>query len=221
MARLGRKGRELSRLSEGPLLRTLVVASAASMLFLTACSAQTPGPGGGSLTAEQIKGTADMYREDGNEWLAGLLEDGEVDASDYAAASERYASCMRDLGYEVPAPIVNPTNSMTHIYDIDMGTREPDAFGEDNLSCKDPDLNVIEAAYLNTGKQRMDESLRIAAQACMADQDYDIPDDARDIRAFSGDPTADEGVQREAAATCINDEALRLFPELPYVGVAY
>ncbi|MGW9158314.1 MULTISPECIES: hypothetical protein [unclassified Microbacterium] len=191
------------------------------MLLLTACSVQTPGQSGGPLSAEQIKSTADKFREEGNEWLAGLLEDGEVDAADYAAASERYASCMRGLGYEVPAPMVNPTNSMTHIYDIDMGTREPDAFGEDDLSCKDPDLNVIEAAYLNTGVQRMDESLRIAAQECMAELDYEIPDDARDIRAFSGDPTADEGAQREAAATCISDEALRLFPELPYVGVAY
>lgn len=110
---------------------------------------------------------------------------------------------------------------MTHIFDIDAGQRSGESFSDDLSSCRDPDLSIVEAAYLNTGSQRMDESLRLAAQSCMERAGYTITDDQRDIRGFSGDPNSDDGAQRRAAATCITDEALRLFPDLPYVGVAY
>jgi hypothetical protein len=211
----------LTRILRGSLLGVLTVATVVGALGLTGCAAQSGSPSGERLTADQIRAAAKDFRADGNVWLAELLEDGEVTADDYERAARRYEECMQELGYEVPKPAVNPTDSMTYIYDIRPGSKSEATFSADQEGCLNPDLNFVEAAYLNTGVQRIDESLRIAAQACMAAQGYDIPDEANEIRAFSGDPATDQGAQRNAAATCLSDEALRMFPELPFVSVGY
>ncbi|MBN9176249.1 MAG: hypothetical protein J0I43_02610 [Microbacterium sp.] len=190
-------------------------------LLLAGCSGTERAAEGGAVTKEQVQATAQQYKADGYPALAALLEDGVVDSDDYGAAANLYTSCLEKLGYVPGAPQINPTTSMTYIYNVQSDGRDPKVAATDEETCRVPNLSVVEAIYLNTNEQRIDESVRRAALECMAQKGFDIPDSARDIRAFSGNPEADGGAQRSAAATCITDEALKLFPDLPYVGVAY
>ncbi len=192
-----------------------------STILLAGCAGTSEAAEGGAVTVEQVQATAEHYKAEGYPDMAALLADGVVDSDDYAAAAGLYTTCMEQLGYATGSPHINPTNSMTYIYKIQSNGRDPKVAAKDEETCRVPNLSIVEAIYLNTNEQRIDESVRLASLECMKREGFEIPDSARDVRAFSGNPEADGGAQRSAAATCITDEALKLFPELPYVGVAY
>lgn len=81
-------------------------------------------------------------------------------------------------------------------------------------------MPVISALYA-TREQTMEEPLRVAAIECLSEQGFDVPAEARNLEEMSGDPTEDEGAQRNIAAQCIGERALELYPELPYVPQGY
>lgn len=175
---------------------------------------------GTQLSSEDVKSISEREKSAGHDETAELLRDGFVDKGDYDKAFANLERCMTDLGYTVTEPLISPADGLSFLFEYGNPGRAQDKFQSDSLECETKFWAVASAVYLNTTEQVTEEAVRVAAIECMNKKGFDVPQDAKNFKAMSGDPTADGGEQRKQATTCILDNVYRLHPNIRSVGLS-
>src|SRR5947209_3519178 len=113
-----------------------LVAAVAIVSVVTACAS---GPGASTerkITSEDLKASARQERSEGHTESADMLADGIVDKADYDKAFNNLVQCMRDGGYKVTDPIMNPADGLSFTYEYDPQGRDLRAMSEHSLACE-------------------------------------------------------------------------------------
>lgn len=187
----------------------------ACLLLLAGCAAEPPVQDDRAL----VLALAEVERDAGHEEQAALLEDGVASAEDYDEAFRLMRGCMEEGGVTLTEPVVSPADGLRYIWDFDANGLAPEAIDELQLECESVYWTSVSAAYPDTHAHVMDEPLRLAAIECLRAEGYELSGEERNFVELAGDPEADGGVRREAAADCVFREAHELYPELPSLSL--
>ncbi|MEA5457348.1 hypothetical protein SPF06_21750 [Sinomonas sp. JGH33] len=163
--------------------------------------------------------SSQLERNEGHTESADMLADGVVDKADYDRAFNNLVTCMREGGYDVSTPAINPADGLTFLFEYRTQGRDLHAMNDHSLACETKYWGAVSASYAATNEQRMDEPVRSSVQVCMKNLGYDVPDDARSFRAIAGDPI-DEGTRDRYATECLGEAITRLHPEIKSFGIS-
>jgi hypothetical protein len=181
-----------------------------AVALLAGCSAPEP-----PTSRELVLALAAEAQEQGHPAQHELMKDGVVDLEDYDTAYRQLRACMEEGGIAVTDPIVSPADGLRYIFEFDANGLAPEAVDEVQGECEARFWVPINAAYGDTNPAVMDEALRAASLECLEHAGFDMTGEERNFPDMAGDPQADDGEQREAAADCVFAAAHELYPELP------
>jgi hypothetical protein len=182
----------------------------AAVALLAGCSAPEP-----PTERELVLALAAESQEQGHPAQYELMKDGVVDLEDYDTAYRQLRACMEEGGMLVTDPIVSPADGLRYIFEFDANGLAPEVVDEVQRDCEAQYWTPLNAAYGDTNPAVMEESLRRASLECLEQAGYDMTGEEQNFAEMVGDPTADEGEQREAAADCVFEAARKLYPDLP------
>ncbi len=196
-----------------------LAAGVAIVLGLTACGAESEAPE--EWTFDTI---LQMARDDGAERQVAVMEDGEVTIEDVWAIDEGWAQCYRDLGAWVDDPVVSPVDGWSPVADsgYDGLDIEHDEALRDALNdCADEwDPTYLQLAYEVTHDEVMAEPLMIAVRECLTARGYEVTGEERNAHDLLAGADA-ESSRAQLVIECTQSEAFRLYPDLPFVTVAF
>ena len=178
--------------------------------LLAGCSAPEPPTG-----RELVLALAAQAQEQGHPAQYELMKDGVVDLRDYDSAYRQLRACMEEGGVVVTDPVVSPADGLRYIFEFDANGLAPAVVDELQRECELLYWVPVNAAYTDTNPAVMAEALRLAALECLEGAGFEVTGDERNFPEMVGDPEADAGEQREAAAGCVFDAAHELYPDLP------
>ncbi len=199
-------------------LRVAVTALCAVTATLTLTSCSQDDSSASSLTADDIRADAKQLAEDGRTEQAAMLEDGEVTAAEYEDAFQKYSECLTTRGFDIAEFSVSPVDGVSYLFGVDANGRETDdkTYAEQD-ECRNRYWEPLNTDYSATAPKRMDEGLRQAALACMADAGYTLPSTVTVYADFLGENPLINGVQSDQAKTaekCFDNTIPKLFPDV-------
>lgn len=187
---------------------------AVASFALTACS------GGSSDPGAVVQSLAAEAKAAGSDENAALLEDGKVSEDELYDAARRYQSCVRDLGVELPEPVMSPVDSVTLMWD-ELATVELGGEAAEQATQCRQQYEPVSGAFVVTHKSVMDPALVDAVSDCMVSAGFEVPPDASSVADFVGGEGEDDSGRVSQAEKCTVYNAMRLFPEQPGVTFRY
>ena len=202
------------------MIRKILAVSAGVLIAagLTACSGgQAPAGAGGKLDSEQIKSLAKDEAEAGHAEQAGILEDGVVTTDELDQAFQLVRQCYESHGYTVNGPTINPIDGFSYSYSINAAGYEENSVWENLEACETKYWRSVNRAYGSAQEAVMDPPLLSAARECLAKENQDVNESARNL----ADIIKSNGVDQETALNCVSDAAVELYPDLPAINLNF
>lgn len=195
---------------------SLAAAGLLLLLGLSACGAQQ-APVAGPLSSEQIVALSETEAEAGNTEQAEILRDGTVTSEEHDRAFQLVRSCYESFGYSIVGPEVSPIDGYSYSYAIDAAGYEEESVWTNLEGCETRYWQSVVRAYGSTREAVMDPALLRATQDCLAAQDQNLPDAVQNLR----DIMEANGVDQEDALSCVSDNAVDLYPDLPALSLEF
>lgn len=175
----------------------------------------------GPVRVLEYQSVADLEadaRAHGWDTQVALLADGVVTAADYAQAIDDTRACAEARANGITEPALSPIDNLTWEFAFPIGALPEDQVWAISDECSQQHLWSVQTAYVATHDAVMDDDIRMATLACMADLGHEIVGDVRNAREMA------ERIDHEREpdlADCIGDSAVRLRPDLASVGVSW
>lgn len=206
--------------------RIALTGLATTVLLLSACSALVPSEGlgqtGDSSNGPRLFDTpeqgANWALEHGYDRLAQQLDDGGITAEEYEVAYLANVSCQEKSGWTFASDeaVWNPVDHRKLIRE-GHAPAKPDAAKE--KACSDQ-FDYVDYLFQTTATPRMDSQLLSAVQACLEKAGIEYVHDATNLPDLVG-PDAGSSKNADVIAGCVTDEAYKLYPDLPGLGIAF
>lgn len=196
--------------------------------LLVGCS-EKPSPtslaSGPIVTSDQIKDIGRQLRTEGKTGQADILEQGSVSFPQYDGAFGNLRACVEEKGYSLSEPQTNPLNGVTYSFVLKLNGRIPQKAAADYSACKEEHWSMVAAVFENTSKKAMDSPLWSATKDCLAAAGFESPSNPGLLVDLVGEkPVGGDGVlspQAKAATSCVEENALKLYPKLAAVDVSF
>lgn len=196
--------------------------------LLTGCSEKpssaslTSGP---IISSEQIREIGRQLRTEGKVRQADILEQGSVSFPQYEGAFRNLRDCVEEKGYSLSEPQTNPLNGVTYSFVLKLNSRNPEKAAADYSSCKEQHWSMVAAVFENTSRKVMDSALWAATRDCLAAAGFEAPSKPGLLVDMVGEkPVGGDGVlspRAKAATSCVEENAMRLYPKLATVDVSF
>jgi hypothetical protein len=188
-------------------------------VFLTGCATNQQSSAEKCFSFTSVKNALSYAEGHGYKNDVEVLRDGLVTLEEYRAARSTFEDCMTRVGYEFGPVMTDPIGGLQFISTMNYKGPEKSYDSKSSDRCQDM-FDPVEQSYTLVNKQQMDPSLLAAVEDCMTTQGFKYPPSATNVETLMAGKST-EAVLKGPVVRCINEEALRVFPEIPQVGIAY
>lgn len=189
--------------------RAIIVVLAVAML--TGCSASDSD----SDSRPSLLQIAESARDQGHDWQAELLSDGDITLAEFDEGHRRTLACLEAAGIDFTEPQRNIPDGYQWIYDMTWPTLD-DAAGQRVVEgCVDEHQADLALAMSAWGDWVTEPALLAATVECVSRSGFDGGPSITNLRDLwlAG---ASDGLTRQTVATCAQTQMERLHPGIAY-----
>ncbi|MDR1635244.1 MAG: hypothetical protein LBS27_10070 [Bifidobacteriaceae bacterium] len=173
--------------------------------------AQVGGGDGGLTSPATIKYHARELEKQGYSEQAAMLEDGVVDARDYADAFDLLRTCVEGTDAKITDLQTNPVDGISLSFVFEY---EDPATSDVLDDCQFRYFTTVDMDYRESHANQMDPVLRDAVGECMGELGFETTGEESTVQDFAGEAAVVDGEltpRGQAASDCVQEQVAELF----------
>lgn len=197
-----------------------IVATVILILAMSACA-------GGDKNEEEAHGpdavrAAGLKFADigGNQAIADLFNDGELDDADYETAFNAFQECVTASGMSLQNVVKSPLDQLTYAYEIHYNALTQDAGATAATTCFDTSLALVQDWYTETNRAQIAAPIRDSIVQCVAKAGYEVAPEADSLRTLGG-PDATDLTRFDDVSNCASSAMSETYPEILSYAISF